>query len=109
MDYCAAFIQLYREEARYLERTAPWIERVGVEYVKARIADDAAGRETLRARFLYAQSFSQDDPWAQRAEGAEREHHAPMARSEEHTSELQSLMRNSYAVFCLKKTKNEET
>src|SRR3546814_10452984 len=27
-------------------------------------------------------------------------------RSEEHTSELQSLMRNSYAVFCLKTTKN---
>ncbi len=80
MDYCAAFIQLYREEARYLERTAPWIERVGVDYVKARIADDPAGREALRARFLYAQSFSQDDPWAQRAEGAEREHHAPMAR-----------------------------
>ncbi len=80
MDYCAAFIQLYREEARYLERTAPWIERVGVDYVKARIVDDAAGREALRARFLHAQSFSQDDPWAQRAEGAEAEHHAPMAR-----------------------------
>src|SRR3546814_10863022 len=28
-------------------------------------------------------------------------------RSEEHTSELQSLMRNSYAVFCLKKTTNK--
>src|SRR3546814_4888446 len=28
---------------------------------------------------------------------------AQMVRSEEHTSELQSLMRNSYAVFCLKK------
>src|SRR3546814_10763987 len=28
------------------------------------------------------------------------------ARSEEHTSELQSLMRNSYAVFCLKKKKH---
>src|SRR3546814_6294388 len=27
----------------------------------------------------------------------------PVSRSEEHTSELQSLMRNSYAVFCLKK------
>ena len=80
MDYCAAFIQLYREEARYLERTAPWIERVGVDYIKSRIADDNTGREALRARFLYAQSFSQDDPWAQRAEGAEREHHAPMAR-----------------------------
>src|SRR3546814_6351681 len=29
------------------------------------------------------------------------------ARSEEHTSELQSLMRISYAVFCLKKKKNQ--
>src|SRR3546814_3415827 len=29
----------------------------------------------------------------------------PVARSEEHTSELQSLMRISYAVFCLKKKK----
>src|SRR3546814_9676657 len=29
-------------------------------------------------------------------------------RSEEHTSELQSLMRNSYAVFCLKKQKKHE-
>src|SRR3546814_5181853 len=28
-------------------------------------------------------------------------------RSEEHTSELQSLMRNSYAVFCLKKKTNQ--
>src|SRR3546814_9181426 len=31
------------------------------------------------------------------------------ARSEEHTSELQSLMRNSYAVFCLKKKTNIKT
>src|SRR3546814_9405899 len=29
-------------------------------------------------------------------------------RSEEHTSELQSLMRNSYAVFCLKKKKEQK-
>src|SRR3546814_8225475 len=29
-----------------------------------------------------------------------------VGRSEEHTSELQSLMRNSYAVFCMKKTNN---
>src|SRR3546814_7469848 len=31
----------------------------------------------------------------------------PWSRSEEHTSELQSLMRISYAVFCLKKKKNK--
>src|SRR3546814_3982933 len=30
-------------------------------------------------------------------------------RSEEHTSELQALMRNSYAVFCLKKKKRKQT
>src|SRR3546814_1361477 len=33
---------------------------------------------------------------------------APAARSEEHTSELQSLMRISYAVFCLKKKKRKQ-
>src|SRR3546814_9754123 len=31
-----------------------------------------------------------------------------LVRSEEHTSELQSLMRNSYAVFCLKKKKKQD-
>jgi len=78
LDYCAAFIQLYREEARYLERTAPWIERVGIDYVRARIVDDDVGREALTGRFLFSQSFSQDDPWAARAAGAERELHAPI-------------------------------
>src|SRR3546814_2399769 len=33
----------------------------------------------------------------------------PPSRSEEHTSELQSLMRNSYAVFCLKKKTKMES
>src|SRR3546814_7136899 len=35
--------------------------------------------------------------------------YAVVARSEEHTSELQSLMRISYAVFCLKKKKKKGT
>src|SRR3546814_2393458 len=37
-----------------------------------------------------------------------REVGAPKLRSEEHTSELQSLMRISYAVFCLKQKKNKK-
>ena len=78
--HCAAFIQLYREEAWYLERTAPWIERVGLAYVQSRLLDDAEVRAALARRFFHSQSFSQDDPWAKRAEGAEREQHAPMAR-----------------------------
>src|SRR3546814_5390290 len=36
---------------------------------------------------------------------AQRQRFAAEQRSEEHTSELQSLMRTSYAVFCLKKKK----
>src|SRR3546814_6537816 len=45
----------------------------------------------------------------QRRYGGRRPVHsgAELARSEEHTSELQSLMRISYAVFCLKKKKND--
>ncbi|HWV00009.1 MAG TPA: nitrite reductase large subunit NirB [Devosia sp.] len=88
MEYCAAFIQLYREEARYLERTAPWIERVGLDTVKARIVDDAEGRQALTERFLHSQRFSQDDPWAERAAGAEAEHHAPMAAFTPRTEEM---------------------
>ncbi len=67
LEYCAAFLQLYREEARYLERTAPWIERVGLDYVKTRIVDDAAERKALQARFLFSQQFFQTDPWAERS------------------------------------------
>src|SRR3546814_2919379 len=39
----------------------------------------------------------------------ERRHAERQVRSEEHTSELQSLMRTSYAVFCLKKHKIRAT
>jgi hypothetical protein len=37
LEHCAAFIQLYREDAHYLERTAPWIERKGLEWLKAQL------------------------------------------------------------------------
>jgi nitrite reductase (NADH) large subunit len=88
MEYCAAFIQLYREEARYLERTAPWIERVGLDYLKTRIVEDGEGRQALAERFLFSQRFSQDDPWAERAAGAEAEHHAPIAAFTPRTEEM---------------------
>jgi nitrite reductase (NADH) large subunit len=79
LEYCAAFIQLYREEARYLDRTAPWVERVGLDYIKQRIVEDADGRTALRQRFLYAQSFLQVDPWAERAAGKEAHLHKHIA------------------------------
>src|SRR5204863_7682700 len=79
LEYCAAYMQLYREEARYLERTAPWIERVGLEYVKRRIVEDANGRKALAARFAAAQAVSQVDPWAERAAGRDHGEFIPIA------------------------------
>ncbi len=69
MEYAGAFMQIYREEAHYLERTAPWIARVGIDYVKKRLVEDNEGRRALNARFVYSQKFAQDDPWAERAGG----------------------------------------
>ncbi len=71
LEYAAAFMQLYREEAHYLERTAPWIERVGLAYVKEKMVEDSDNRAILAARFHFAQSFAQNDPWTERAEGAD--------------------------------------
>ncbi|HTH98717.1 MAG TPA: nitrite reductase large subunit NirB [Stellaceae bacterium] len=68
LEYCGAFLQLYREQARYLERTAHWIERVGLDYVRTRIVQDDELRKELYERFLYAQSFRQTDPWAEHAD-----------------------------------------
>ncbi len=71
VEYTTAFIQLYREEAHYLDRTAPWIERVGLPYVQRRLIEDPVGRTELAARFRLSQQFSQTDPWAERAAGKE--------------------------------------
>ncbi len=67
LEYCAAFIQLYREEAQYLERTAPWMERVGLSYVQERVVEDADRRKALYERFLTSQKYAQKDPWRERA------------------------------------------
>ena len=69
IEYCQAFTQLYREEAHYLDRTAPWIERVGLSYVKEKIVEDDALRKELSDRFVESQKHSQTDPWAERATG----------------------------------------
>ncbi|MGB5338743.1 MAG: nitrite reductase large subunit, partial [Gammaproteobacteria bacterium] len=78
LEYCGAFTQLYREEAHYLERTAPWVERVSLSYIKKRLLNDEAGRKTLHERFLYSQQFAQTDPWKERASGVEAHEYTPL-------------------------------
>ncbi|MGE5566450.1 MAG: nitrite reductase large subunit, partial [Parcubacteria group bacterium] len=77
MEWSFAFIQLYREQARYLDRTAPWIERVGLQYVKDQLNDEA-NRKTLAERFTYSQRFSQTDPWAERVAGEAAHEYQPL-------------------------------
>src|SRR3546814_4433315 len=77
---------------------APW----------ARIAENAAWPGVSRK--TTERSLDASEPASRlfmSTENAARRCVMPPARSEEHTSELQSLMRISYAVFCLKKKKTE--
>ena len=77
-EYCAAFMQLYREDARYLERTAPWIERVGLSFVQKAIVEDEDNRKQLAQRFLESQKHAQLDPWKERAEGIDKNEFTPI-------------------------------
>ena len=79
MVVCVAFIQLYREDAHYLERTAPWLERKGLDWIKAQLFDDEQAIKRLAARFRYSQKYWQVDPWAHRAGGAHRDLHSHIA------------------------------
>src|SRR3546814_4668005 len=58
-------------------------------------------RSVPRVRILFLDCATPE--LVRRYEQTRRRHPMSEARSEEHTSELQSLMRTSYAVFCLKK------
>src|SRR3546814_9323464 len=98
-----------------LEESGSAAARAGWQPVHL-VIDDPEGRPSAIAP-AYAKSHSQgeyvfDQNWADaymRAGGAyypKLQLAVPFTRSEEHTSELQSLMRISYAVFCLKKKKN---
>ncbi|MBI5435963.1 MAG: NAD(P)/FAD-dependent oxidoreductase [Nitrosomonadales bacterium] len=77
MEYASAFIQLYREEARYLDRTVHWVQRVGMDYVKKRIVEDAAGRKVLYERLKDALR-DEKDPWQERVRGMETREYAPI-------------------------------
>ena len=62
LEYAGAFLELYRGEAWYLERTVHYIARVGLDHVKQRVVDDEASRRALWAR-LRAALDGAADPW----------------------------------------------
>jgi nitrite reductase (NADH) large subunit len=62
LEYAGAFLQLYREEGWYLERTVHYVQRVGLEHVKKRILEDAANRKALWERLQFSLA-DEPDPW----------------------------------------------
>ncbi len=67
LEYSGAFLELYRQEGWYLERTVHYVNRVGLDYVKRRILDDHAGRQALWEQLQFALE-GEPDPWFQATE-----------------------------------------
>jgi nitrite reductase (NADH) large subunit len=80
IEYVAAILQLYREQAAYLERLWRWVEKAGLDKVRAAIMDDHEGRRGLFERFQKSQRAVRKDPWAERAAGRELHEFMPLAK-----------------------------
>ena len=76
-EYTGAFLQLYREQAYYLDRTVHYLDRVGLDYVKQQVVDDADNRRALFERLLFALE-GLPDPWATRIAGTQAREYAPL-------------------------------
>ncbi|MFV0292615.1 MAG: nitrite reductase large subunit NirB [Paracoccus sp. (in: a-proteobacteria)] len=79
VEIITAFIQLYREQARYLDRAYKWIAKVGINWVKEQLLDDPGNRRALYERFEISQSVYRRDPWAEHASPDARDEFLPLA------------------------------
>ena len=62
MEYSGAFLQLYREEGWYLERTVNYIHRVGLDHVKKQVLENDERRKALWERLQFSLD-GEPDPW----------------------------------------------
>ena len=79
IEYVAAIMQLYREQAAYLERVWKWVEQVGLENVRAAIMDDHEGRRRWSSGSRNRSARCARIPWAERAAGRELHEFMPLA------------------------------
>jgi nitrite reductase (NADH) large subunit len=63
LKYMGRFMQYYREEARYLERTYDFVERVGIESLRRKLVDDVDGIAARLDEAIQAAVDAYDDPW----------------------------------------------
>jgi nitrite reductase (NADH) large subunit len=71
IEVIAAFLQLYRREANYNERTSHWCEQVGIDYIKRCVVENLEHRRELAAD-MHKALDNRVDPWKDRAERFER-------------------------------------
>ena len=64
LEVSGAFLQLYREEGWYLERTVHYLARVGLDHVKKKVLDDDANRKALWERLQFSLD-GEPDPWVE--------------------------------------------
>jgi nitrite reductase (NADH) large subunit len=62
LEYSGAFLQLYREEGWYLERTCHYVSRVGMEFVREKILNEPQTRLALWERLKFSLD-GEPDPW----------------------------------------------
>lgn len=79
LEVTAALVQMYREQARYLERIYKWAKRVGSDEIRRQILDDQERRRAYFDRFVYSQKFAQIDPWSERVSGIDKHEFRPLA------------------------------
>jgi nitrite reductase (NADH) large subunit len=79
LETIAALVQMYREQARYLERIYKWAKRVGVPEIKRQIVNDLERRKSFFDRFVLSQKFAQVDPWSERVSGKHKHEFRPLA------------------------------
>ncbi|HVJ78397.1 MAG TPA: nitrite reductase large subunit NirB, partial [Hyphomicrobium sp.] len=69
LEVIVALVQMYREQARYLERIYKWAKRITFDEVRRQVLNDAEKRKGYFDRFVYSQKFAQVDPWSERVSG----------------------------------------
>jgi nitrite reductase (NADH) large subunit len=82
LEVIVALVQMYREQARYLERIYKWAKRVGIAEIRRQIMDDAERRKAFFGRFVFSQTFAQVDPWSERVSGKDKHEFRPLAVTE---------------------------
>ncbi|MBL0935132.1 MAG: NAD(P)/FAD-dependent oxidoreductase [Rhizobiaceae bacterium] len=78
LEVIVAVVQMYREQARYLERIYKWAKRVGTDEVRRQVLDDAERRRAYFDRFVFSQKFAQVDPWSERVSGKDKHEFRPI-------------------------------